>query len=172
MANANYLRAYETAKQELAEVLLQLQGLEQKKMVLRQTIEALEAQCKAAGIDLQQSEEATYLRENTALADEIRSVLNAQPLTLFRPAEVKEELARVGHDLGKYGNPQAAIHMVLKRLVQSGEAEEKVVDGKQCYRAKGFWGAFPNALIHLNDLAKPKSSIDYSKILSRLKTKK
>jgi chromosome segregation ATPase len=171
MATTDYLRAYETAKQQLAEVLRELQELEQKKMLLRQTLEALEAQCRAAGIDVDPSEEATYLRDHTGMSDEIRSILKAQPLAWLRPAEIREELANVGHDLAKYKNPQATIHMVLKRLVQSGEAEEQTIDGKQAYRARGFLATYAANLLGATIIVPRNRSRD-RELLSRLAKKK
>ena len=44
------------------------------------------------------------------------------------PTAVRDRLQAVGMDLGHYANPLAAIHTVLKRLVESGEAQAAEAD--------------------------------------------
>jgi hypothetical protein len=93
---------------------------------------------------------------NATLADEIRAVLKARSWSIkmmdpgikmqadgsitvgggsewLHPGGIKKELEALGRDLSKYSNPQATIHMVLKRMAESGEVLEKTSDGKKVY---------------------------------------
>ena len=49
---------------------------------------------------------------------------------------VKSHLEKLGHDLTQYKNPQATIHMVLKRMAESSDVQEETTpdDGKKMYR--------------------------------------
>jgi hypothetical protein len=133
---SDFRKAYETAKGQLAELVAEQERLEKKKILLRKTIEALALQCEAEDILLDPSPEATSLLEHTSLSDDIRAILRTSYPQWLRPNMVKQELQRLGRDLKKYRNPQATIHMVLKRLVQGHHAEEmRDAQGKQIYRA-------------------------------------
>jgi len=132
-----YLRkAYKAAKRELNELLAQQQKLEKQLVVVRQSLQSLASMCQAAGMEVEPSSDAVYLLLKSALGDEIRSILTANYPAWMRPNHIKNELQRIGHDLKKYSNPQAAIQMVLKRMVESGEAQEthSPEDGKKVYR--------------------------------------
>ena len=59
------------------------------------------------------------------LTDAIRQVLMAHNHGLT-PKEVRDWLVRMGVDLSGYGNVQASIHAILKRLQESGEADRAV----------------------------------------------
>lgn len=160
MGSSEYKRAYETAKLELAELLVTQDRLEKRKLELRKTIETLATLCEVEEIEVDSSKEQEYLLENSTLADEIRSILRGYWGRKFRPNEIKSELTCMGHDLSKYRNPQASIHMVLKRMVESKEVLESTdAEGKQVYgwkltlqemagktigRNRAFRGAFRN----------------------------
>ena len=51
----------------------------------------------------------------------------AAPMT---PLEVRDRLLSTGFDLKRYSNPLAAIHTVLRRLTESGEAKRRVSKSK------------------------------------------
>ena len=71
-----------------------------------------------------------------SLADDIRAILRTSYPEWLRPHAVKQELQKLGRDLEKYRNPQATIHMVLKRIVQAKDAQEaRDPRGKSLYRA-------------------------------------
>ena len=54
----------------------------------------------------------------------------------MRPSQVRDHLVMLGRDLSKYQNGQATIQMVLKRMADSGDAQEATLpeDGKKVYR--------------------------------------
>src|SRR5690348_7327967 len=109
MGTSDYRKAYEAAKRELEDVIRQQEVLERRKLRLRKTIEALAEQCEAEAITIEPSPDAAYLVEKTKLADEIRAIMYATDW--IRPSQIKDDLEKLGHDLSKYGNPQAAIQM-------------------------------------------------------------
>ena len=62
------------------------------------------------------------------------------------PLEVRDRLQAVGFDINRYSNPLAAIHTVLRRLTESGEAR------RRASRSKGvtyeFIAPAPRAIPH------------------------
>ena len=134
-SSSDYRAAYEAAKKELADLLANETKLEKRKLELRKTIESLGSLCESEEIDLDLSAEADYLLKNTSVADEIRSILRADWSQAFRPREVVQELENIGRDVALFQNPQSTVHMILKRLVESREADELIDDnGKKTYR--------------------------------------
>jgi hypothetical protein len=129
-------RAYKAAKRELNDVLLKQQQIEKDIVIARQTLQNLGSVCEAVGVRVESSSEAAYLLQKSALGDEVRSILTANYPAWTRPNQVLAELERIGHDLSKLSNPQASIQMILKRMVESGEAREETwpEDGKKIYR--------------------------------------
>jgi len=73
-----------------------------------------------------------------ALAEAVRKIL-ASGGGIFRTARgIRASLETSGYDLGQHKNALASIHGVLKRLVESGEAESVETEGKTRYRWKSF----------------------------------
>jgi len=139
----DYRDAYEAAKKELSELLAQQESLTKRIMLVRETIQSLAALCESEGLAISPSQEASFLLVKVTLADEIRVILRAAYPEWLRPNQIKGHLARLGHDLSKYQNPQATIHMVLKRMVESEEVDEQVRpgDGKRIYRSRALPGS-------------------------------
>jgi hypothetical protein len=131
---SDYDRAYEAAKRELADLLFQQEMIGKRLVLVRQTIQTLAILCESEGIKVDRSDEAAMLLEHTTFADEIRAVLSANHGTWMRPHQIKGELERLGCDLTQYKNPQATIHMVLKRIAESREIEQgSDSEGKTVY---------------------------------------
>jgi len=137
--SSEYLKAYESAKQELADLLTQQQEAQRRIVLVRQSLQTLAGLCESEGVEIKPSSEASYLLEQSTLADEIRTILKAASPECLRPRHVRDALARLGHDLTQYQNPQATIHMVLKRMAESGEVQEIPIPGigKKTYRMSG-----------------------------------
>jgi len=125
MASSDYKRAYESARKELADLLLEQEKIDKRLVIVRKSLQTFAELCANEGIEIDPSAEAAYLLEHSTLADDIRAILNAHHGLFYRPSAIKDELQRLGHDLSQYGNSQSTIHMVLKRMVQSGDVEEK-----------------------------------------------
>jgi hypothetical protein len=137
--STDYQKAYDSARQELADLLAKQQELEKRMVLVRQSLQTLSSLCESEGIQITPSTEASYLLENSTLADEIRTILKAAGPEFMRPRHIKVALEHLGHDLAQYQNPQATIHMVLKRMAESGEVQEETIprDGKKTYRLNG-----------------------------------
>jgi hypothetical protein len=133
--SSDYKKAYESARQELADLLLQQEKIEKRLVLVRKSLQTFAELCENEGIEIEPSEEAASLLEDSTLADEVRTLLSAHLGVFFRVSWLKDELQRLGHDLSRYSNPQSTIQMVLKRMVQAGYVEEKksVEDGKYAY---------------------------------------
>ena len=67
------------------------------------------------------------------LTDTCRMVLRNAGVPMS-PIEVRDRLEAIGCDLTKYSNELAAIHTVLRRLNESGEARAIASAGKHLYR--------------------------------------
>lgn len=73
--------------------------------------------------------------EGLGLADACRKVLARQD-RFASPVRIRNALKHGEYDLSKHSNPLAAIHSVLKRIVESGEAEMLDVGDSTGYRLK------------------------------------
>ena len=132
----DYRKAYDTAKQELAEILETQRDIEKRMIVLRQSLATLAALCESEDLPIEESAQAAYILEHSTLGEEIRAILKAVWPGYLRPNQVKSELEKLGHDLGEYQNPQATIHMVLKRMAETGDVQEGTTpEGKKTYRS-------------------------------------
>lgn len=144
--SSEYRKAYEAAKQELTDLLAQQQLVEQRVVIVRQSLQTLAALCESEGVEVKPSAEAEGLLASSTLAADIRAILAAHCLRWFRPNGVKAQLERLGHDLSQYKNPQATIHMVLKRMAESGEIEEKTdEEGKAIYMKRSALDVYTTA---------------------------
>jgi hypothetical protein len=138
MARPNdYRQMYDKARLELNDLLTQQQRLQKRIVGVRKFLQSLANLCETEGVDVSDSAsaEAADLLSNSTLADEVRVILKLAAPDYMRPHQIKDEIKKLGHDLTEYRNPQATIHMVLKRMVKSGEAREAKADGKKAYCA-------------------------------------
>jgi hypothetical protein len=108
MTLADYRRALDAAVREYEQALAERTALDGRLAQLQQTINTLSRLC-----GLQPT-------VPWGLTDACRTILRnaARPLTAI---EVRDRLASIGFDLGRYANPLAAIHTVLKRLTAAGD---------------------------------------------------
>jgi hypothetical protein len=134
--SSDYRKAYDSAKQELADLLATQQEIEKRIIVVRKYLQTSAALCGNDADGIAPSPEASYLLEHAGLADEIRAILNSVHPGYLRPHQIKGDLEALGHNLTKYQNPQATIQMILKRMTESGEVQEGIVpgEGKKTYR--------------------------------------
>lgn len=132
----DYRKTYETAQRELADLLSEQDRIGKRILTVRKSLQTLAELCEDEGLDIEASREAAYILENTNLADDIREILKSAWPGYLRPHVVKQNLEALGRDLSKYRNAQATVHMVLKRMTESGEVEEGTIpeDGKKTYR--------------------------------------
>lgn len=81
-----------------------------------------DAQLKQAIATLEALEADEPLEFEGKLTDAIRQVLRSSARALT-PKEVRTELNAIGYNLKRHGNPMAAIHSVLKRMVTSKDVK-------------------------------------------------
>jgi hypothetical protein len=115
MKRAEYRSALKAAREELELSRAERHALDSRIARLQHTVASLEALC----------DETPSFGEG--LTEACRTVLKAagQPMTAL---DVKAQLGALGLAIGKYSNPLASVHTVLKRLAHSGEVT--VVYGK------------------------------------------
>jgi hypothetical protein len=90
----------------------------------------------AALIALRSLESDEPVEFDGPLAEAVRLVLKKNADRSLAPTDVRDEVKVLGFDFGKlkHDNPMAAIHGVLKRLLESGEARpKKAKDGSTRY---------------------------------------
>src|ERR1700724_2492687 len=131
MADTSYYqKAYKVAQTELRQLLLQQEEIENSIVVLRQTVNTLAEFCKDKKIKIDPSRDAERLLENSSLPDEIVTILRSEYHSEYhewlRPSDIKIRLMKLGHNMDKYSNPLATIHMVVKRLKEAKRVRERI----------------------------------------------
>jgi hypothetical protein len=126
VSDDDYRRALDAAVREYEQALADRAALDTRIAQLQQTIGTLTKLCGfTPTVPL-------------GLTDACRMVLGnaATPLT---PTAIRDRLDAVGVDLSRYSNPLAAIHTVLKRLVEAGElhAEDADAANRTVYQSFG-----------------------------------
>jgi len=92
------------------------------------------------------------------LTDAVRMVLRAagHPLT---PIEMRAQLEAMGIDLSKYTSDLAAIHTVLKRLTDAGEAAFVAGWGKPRYQWKALPSEVKDAIANVEAMKKAEGRV-------------
>lgn len=133
----DYRKAYEQISRDLKNALEERELLDAKIIGIRQTLSGLEASCESLGIDIEPSREAIFIREKSTLTEEIIKVLGATYPGYHRATVIKQKLEQLGHELSKYRNPLATIHMILKRQIEAGNVEiNRNATGEKLFRLK------------------------------------
>ncbi|HEX2343778.1 MAG TPA: hypothetical protein VHI98_25130 [Vicinamibacterales bacterium] len=128
MGQAEYRRALEAAIKEYERLQSERDAVETRLAQLRQIIAGLGPLCELPSRRTPPPE--------LGLTDACRSALRAS-LAGLTAGDVRERIRGLGIDLDSYSNPLASIHIVLKRLVASGEAfTYRGRDGKPVYAWK------------------------------------
>lgn len=145
MEKKAYLEAREVAERELLDLIAdrqelseQLDSLNQRIGKLRETVVSLSHLCGDVPklLITRVPEEKPYLLPGAGLTNAVRNVLQSYPSEYLHAGTVRERLVRLGYDISKPANILAAIITILKRLVESGEAEHEEIDGFDCYKYK------------------------------------
>lgn len=105
----DYRRALEAAVREYEALGEQRRGIDQRLAQLSQTIATLS---RLLGL---------IPTVPLGLTDAVRMVLRGAGLPMT-PVQIRDRLSGIGFDLTRYTNELAAVHTILKRLNQSGEA--------------------------------------------------
>lgn len=143
-AEEDYRKALDSARGELADLLLQKDEIEKRVAQLRQTVVGLSALSEGHE-DLENviiegraiASEFSDGASDIGFTDVCREVLKAADADMS-PTEVRDGILRMGLDLNAtYTNPLAVIHTTLKRLCDNGEVAKRTdKGGKIVYRWK------------------------------------
>jgi hypothetical protein len=142
MSLSSYRRDLAARKRELANLLKQRQKIDAKIVRLPPLISHLEGLCRELG-DRAVKEQAVKVEMTTGLTELARVTLKEAFVPLSTP-ELKQHMETKGFDFSRYSNPLSSIHVVLQRLVKSGEV--KVILQKGGHKAYQWLTAFDNLL--------------------------
>lgn len=135
MGTDQYRRALDAAVREYEELGARRREIDERLSQLAQTIGTLNRLC------------GHVPSVRWGLTDGCRLVLKNAGRAMT-PTEVRDRLAAIGLDLSKYANSLAAIHTVLKRLHEGGEAVAATrADGRPAYawrQASGYPAVWPS----------------------------
>jgi len=122
MTEKSYKNARETAAKELEKLIQQQQVTEQRILHLRQMIASLDA---LSGIA------RSKVTKLPGLKDAVLSVFKAAPPDTFLSArDIRQALIEMGFDAGGYSSLLASIYIVLRRLKDKGEIEQRLSEKK------------------------------------------
>jgi hypothetical protein len=130
VTTARYRTALDAARRELDELLARRGELDTRIAQLRQIVGTLAPLCsEPADLDL-------------GLTEACRSVLRGS--VALRAPDIRDRVRALGVDLSRYSNGLGAVHTVLKRLVEAGEA-----NAYQGYDRRTFfcWKYPPRAVV-------------------------
>ena len=134
MADETATKMYESARERLKELLRQETEIKEQishwgpivEQLARLTGETLDSDITNRINELKQ-DQASEAGHEMGLTEAIRWVFR-QPLLLpLTPTLVRDRMAEMGYDLGKYKHVMPPIHNTLKRMKEAGEIRE--VDG-------------------------------------------
>src|SRR3981081_3498268 len=133
MPDETATKMYESAREKLKELLRQEIEIKEQISHWGPIVEQL-ARLLGETVDPDIARRINELKQNEASASEaghemglteaIRWVFR-QPLLLpLTPTQVRDRMAEMGYDLGKYKHVMPPIHNTLKRMKEAGEIEE------------------------------------------------
>ena len=134
MTTKQYRRAFKTLKKEFMNLLRQREEIDKRIAKLEPVLENLAALCEEPIGKRLAQRGAPRDAQSMGITDAVRLVLKRSARSLM-PTEVREELVAWGLNPGRYANLLGSIHMILKRLVKSGQAAEiSIHGGKKAYK--------------------------------------
>jgi hypothetical protein len=135
-----YKQALFALRVEIAALTKEREGLDARRIEIEQRLAQLDQTEKGLillsgeKVDIKPSDLSEMVK-GLGLADACRAALRARDRFLT-PISLRATLEFVGYDFGNQANPLASIHAILKRFVESGEAEALEVEGKVGYRLR------------------------------------
>lgn len=132
-----YQKALYAAKIERARLLGERRELDERRAELEQRIASLDETINGlsvlSGESLTKPTDVADRVKGLGLADACRVMLSTSD-TFMSALRVRNMLNTVDYDFKEQVNPLASIHAILKRFVESGEAEALEVGGRTGYR--------------------------------------
>ncbi len=131
MSDETAKNLYESAKTRFLELLRQEKEVKEQishwspivEQLAKVAGETLESNIASRIIELRQESEPTAGQE-MGLTEAIRWVFRQPHILPLTPTQVRDRLAEMGYDLGKYAHVMPPIHNTLKRMKEAGEIKE------------------------------------------------
>jgi hypothetical protein len=130
----DYKRTLETATAELSDLIEEAEELDDRREKVERRIAALRNMVLATSHVLGEDPQLTYpelfpetIEPEIGFTDAVREVLKSSNKYLS-PVDIRNTLRDRGFNLEKYRNPLAAIHQILKRLVENSKEVERHPD--------------------------------------------
>jgi hypothetical protein len=132
----SYKRSYKAAIDELTKLMEeqeelegQMETLRRRIAVVRSGVVGLAGLCGAIPGKEYPHLFPRTISSDTGFTDAVREVMKSGgQLYGFTPVAARDALKEAGFDLGKYKNPLASIHTILKRLEMKGEVKGHTQD--------------------------------------------
>ena len=133
MADETALKMYESARDRLKELLRQEIEVKDQishwapivEQLARLTGETLDSDIASKINELRQDQaSAQGAGQEMGLTEAIRWVFRQPLLAPLTPTQVRDRMAEMGYDLGKYKHVMPPIHNTLKRMKEAGEIRE------------------------------------------------
>ncbi len=132
MSTKESRRALAALSKEYTSLLRQREALDTRIQKLDTILTELAALCGRRAPTAQTA--VSRAKHTIGFTDAVRLVLRRSPRPLAAK-EVKQQLLSWGFDLSKYSNAMASIHVILNRLIASGQTKEvRAQGGKRAYR--------------------------------------
>src|ERR1700749_2363296 len=141
MKDETAIKMYESAREKLTGLLQQESEIREQIAKWAPVVEQLAHLCgeKVDPELLGRVNQAQVDGQEMGLTEAIRWVFR-QPLLLpLTPTQVRDKMAEMGYDLGKYKHVMPPIHNTLKRMKEAGEIRE--VDAVGGFGGKAFVNA-------------------------------
>ena len=133
MPDETAIKMYESARERLKELLRQEAEIKDQVTHWGPIVEQL-ARLTGETVDLDIASRINQLKQDEASAQEtgeemglteaIRWVFRQPLLAPLTPTQVRDRMAEMGYDLGKYKHVMPPIHNTLKRMKEAGEIKE------------------------------------------------
>ena len=136
MADETALKMYESARERLRQLVRQETEIKDQishwgpivEQLARLTGETVDPDIASRINELKQDQtEAQGAGQEMGLTEAIRWVFRQPSILPLTPTQVRDRMAEMGYDLGKYKHVMPPIHNTLKRMKEAGEIKE--VDG-------------------------------------------
>src|SRR5882672_10199149 len=132
MPDETATKMYESARERLRELLRQETEIKEQishwgpivEQLARLSGETVDTDIASRINELKQNESSAGAGQEMGLTEAIRWVFR-QPLLLpLTPTQVRDRMAEMGYDIGKYKYVMPPIHNTLKRMKEAGEIKE------------------------------------------------
>jgi len=126
MKDETATKMYESARERLSDLLRKEEEIKEQISGWIPVVEQLARLCGET-VDpelLNRVNQASAAGQEMGLTEAIRWVFKQPMILPLTPTQVRDNLAQMGYDLGKYAHVMPPIHNTLKRMKEAGEIRE------------------------------------------------